>query len=252
MDNRSSGGAILVSIDAPLALKLGFSGAWLVFGVLLVDRQLLAAESRAQVLSLVALFFFTLLLDTSIATGGPGDLRLNLGAIWSPGVDLRWGPAPIELFRLMRDLVPSFRDTHILWVNLLLSSLRPVLLYAVIAHLGINRLAALLASFVVASHPLLIVFSGVLNRQPLYLFAAFGSILALMGFLTRGTWRHLVAFVLGTVLATTSRPEGGQVLIAALAVLLFGPARPQARRVGAVALAVLMPLSVVYVHYLLR
>lgn len=221
-----------MSIDAPLALKLGFSGAWLVFGVLLVDRQLLAAESRAQVLSLVALFFFTLLLDTSIATGGPGDLRLNLGAIWSPGVELRWGPAPIELFRLMRDLVPHFRDTHILWVNILLSSLLPVLLYAVIAHLGINRLAALLASFVVASHPLLIVFSGVLNRQPLYLFAAFGSILALIGFLTRGTWRHLIAFVLGTVLATTSRPEGGQVLIAALAVVLFGPARPQASSGG--------------------
>ena len=46
--------------------------------------------------------------------------------------------------------------------------------------------AALLAAFVAAAHPLLIAFSGVLGRQPTYLFAAFGSILALIGFLKRG------------------------------------------------------------------
>ena len=93
--------------------------------------------------------------------------------------------------------------------------------------------AALLAAFVVAAHPLLIAFSGVLGRQPAYMFAACGSTLALIGFLRSGRWGPFIGFLLGAILATTSRPEGAQVVILYVAVLLaacdWKLARPASR-----------------------
>src|SRR6185295_5487217 len=101
------------------------------------------------------------------------------------GLELRWGPSPVALFRVLSALLGGIRDTHIVWANLILSSIVPVLLYSIVAELGIARRAALGAAFVTTAHPLLIAFSGVLERQPTYLFAACGSILALICFLQR-------------------------------------------------------------------
>jgi hypothetical protein len=227
--------------NVPVAVTVELGAMWMVFAALLFegcaqrhfqhDRsrwslraaksdRLGAAASRARRLSLVGLFIFSLLLHWSLSSGGPGDLRLNLGAIWSPELELRWGPAPISLFRLLGFVLGNIRDTEIIWCNLILSSLIPILLYGIVAELEVSKPAALLAAFVVAAHPLLIAFSGVLERQPTYLFAACGSTLALIGFLQRGRWNLFIAFVLGAVLATTSRPEGAQVLVVHWAVLL--------------------------------
>jgi hypothetical protein len=126
------------------------------------------------------------------------------------------------------------------------------LLYAIVSQLGVGKAAALLAAGVTAAHPLAILWSGVLVRQPTYLFAVFGSTLALIGFLQRGKRRRFLAFVLGAVLATTSRPEGAHVVILYLAVLLVVPANRPARQAVALALALLTPLAFVYIRYVLE
>ena len=124
-----------------------------------------------------------------------------------------------------------------------------MLLYGIAVELGVSRPAAFLAAVVAAAHPLLIVFSGVLNRQAIYLFAAFGSILALIGFVKHGGRARLVAFVLGAVLATASRPEGAHVLIPYVAVLLLVPGGRRTRVSAGVALALLIPVILAYLRY---
>jgi hypothetical protein len=238
--------------NVPFAVTMELAAAWVVFALLLLDADLLAAERRAQQLSLLGLFCFSLLLHWSLSSGGPGDLRLNLSVIWSSGLELRWGPAPIAFFRLLALVLGGLQDTGILWCNLVLSSLLPILLYAIVSQLGVGKAAALLAAGVTAAHPLAILWSGVLVRQPTYLFAVFGSTLALIGFLQRGKRRRFLAFVLGAVLATTSRPEGAHVVILYLAVLLVVPANRPARQAVALALALLTPLAFVYIRYVLE
>lgn len=235
----------------PFAVNAELATAWILFSVLLVDRILVPAESAVIRLSLLGLFLFSLLLHWALSSGGPGDLHLNLAAIWSADLDHRWGPAPIALFRLLDFALGSVRDTQIIWCNLILSSLIPILLYGIAAGLGVGMVAAMSAAIVAAAHPLLIVFSGVLERQPTYLFAACGSLLALIGFLQQGGATRFVAFVLGSVLAITSRPEGAHVLLLALAILLVAPGRRRERGVVTIALALLTPLAFGYVRYTL-
>src|SRR5262249_50026544 len=133
---------------------------------------------------------------------------------------------------------------------LVLNSIVPILLYTIAAELGVDRRAALLAAFAVAAHPFAIVFSGVLERQAAYRFAAFGSILALIGFAKRGGFAAFTAFVLGAGLATTSRPEGAHVLVVALAIVLLLPASRRRRATSAVAIGALVLLSYGYLHAL--
>jgi len=289
---------------APVAVTLALGVMWVVFAALLFDRDRLwrcrrpstgappgphrkRTESRAPPASLLALFCFSLLLNWSLSSGGPGDLRLNLAAVWSPELELRWGPAPIALFRLLAFALGGIRDTQIIWSNLILGSLVPILLYGIVSELGVDEPAALLAAFVVAAHPLLIAFSGVLGRQPAYMFAACGSALALIVFLRSGRWGPFIAFLLGAILSTTSRPEGAQVLILYAAVLLAtcdwklvnpasrftgtghtdpsesgraesiagGPAWPARRRAqiaAVLALALLVPLAFAYAGHVLE
>ena len=236
--------------NPPAAVTVGLGIAWVIFAVLLFDRDRLRGESRTLKLSLLGLFVFSLLLNCTLSSGGPGDLRLNLAGIWSPELELRWGPAPVALFRLLGFAMGGVWDTHIFWCNVILSSVLPIVLYGIVSDLGVNKAAALVAAFVVAAHPFLIAFSGVLERQATCRFAAFGSILALISFLKRGGGNSFVAFVLGIVLATTSRPEGAQVLVLNVAVLLALPASRRARGAAALALAVLVLLAVAYVHAL--
>jgi len=244
--------AVPFFFNVPLAVTVELGTGWIAFALLLLDRQLLAAQGRPWQLSLLALFFFALLLSWSLSSGGPGDLRLNLAAIWSPGIELRWGPAPIALFRMFRLALGGLQDTTILWCNLILGSLLPVLLALMAVELGIGATAALAAGCVVAAHPLLLAFSGVLERQPTYLFAACGSLLALIGFLQRaGGWR-LVAFILGAVLATTARPEGAHVLVLYAVALLLLPASRRIRAAAAIALALLAVFAFVYTRYALE
>jgi len=237
-----------IVFDLPLAVTLELGTAWFAFAILLYDRQLLAANSRTRQLALLGLFLFSLLLHWSLASGGPGDLHLNLVGIWSPQLELRWGPAPVALFRLLQFVAGDLRDSEIVCINLILSGVLPILLYAILVQLDVHQRAALLAAVVTAAHPLLITFSGVLERQPTYLFAACGSTLALIGFLKNGAARRLLAFALGSVLATTSRPEGAHVLVVYAAVLLATPARRHTRAIATVTLAVLSVLALAYVH----
>src|SRR5262249_206626 len=108
---------------------------------------------------------------------------------------------------------------------------------------------AILAAFVVAGHPLLIQFSGVLERQPTYLFAVFGSILAAIGFLKRGGTRSFTAFVLGTALAVWSLPDGPHVLAVDAALLLLAPATRRRRGAFALTLGLLIALAYAYIRY---
>lgn len=238
-------------VDAPRAVMLELGAAWIAFTAWLVDPDLLATRTCTATLSLLGLFFLSLLVHWWLSSAGPGDLSLNLAAIWSPGLELRLGPAPIALFRLLALALPRLQDTHIIWCNLLLSSIVPLLLYGIVVEFGMRSTAALFAATVVAVHPLLIVFSGVLERQPIYLFAAAGSLLALIGFLKRGRRSRFLVFILGALLAVTSRPEGAHVLVLYVAALLL-PASRRARTAVALALVFLFTFAFVYVHQVLH
>ncbi|HVM97123.1 MAG TPA: glycosyltransferase family 39 protein, partial [Candidatus Acidoferrales bacterium] len=165
-------------------------------------------------------------------------------------LELRWGPAPIALFRLLEFILGNLRDRQIIWCNVILSSSVPVLLYLMLTELDLSSNAALLAAFVVSAHPLLIAFSGVLERQPAYLFAACGSTLALLRFLKRGAAQQFVAFIVGTILATTSRPEGAHLVILHSAVLTCVGSRWRNRLVATATLVCLSTLAVAYIHTL--
>jgi hypothetical protein len=73
-----------------------------------------------------------------------------------------------------------------------------------------------------------------------------------IGFLKRGGAGAFLAFVLGTILAAASRPEGAHVLIPHLAILLCVPATRRRRSVVGIALALLASLAFVYVRYILE
>jgi hypothetical protein len=239
--------------DVARAVTAELALAWVLFIILLFDRDLFSGKSVRQGLSLCGLFLFSVWLHWLLASGGPGDLHLNLSAIWSfdwsSKWDRRWGPAPIALVRLLGTLFGPIRDTHIIWCNVILSSLVPLLLYGVVSELGVGHAAAWLAALVATMHPLLISFAGVLERQPIFLFAASGSLLALIDFLKRAQWSRLAAFIVGSVLAITSRPEAAHVLIVDGAVLLLTPGIRRARALAACSLALLLAVSFAYVSY---
>jgi hypothetical protein len=245
--------AIVLALATPFffnilpALTLELGIAWVVFAVLLCadDRPATAAQRGW----LLVLFCFSLLVNWWLASGGPGELHLNLASIWSADIERRWGPAPIALFRVLGLVTGPIRDSGIVCCHLILGSLIPILLCAVAGELGVSNTAAWLAGLVVAAHPLLILSSGVLERQPTYLFAAVGSTLALVRFLKRGGGTQLVAFIVGAVLATATRPEGAHVGVLYLAALLLVPATLPARAAVIVALMFLLPLAYGYTHY---
>ena len=237
----------------PAWVVLPFGAAWIAFGLLLWIGCLRSIYRNAPHHWLPVLFVVSLLLHWWMASRGPGDLALNLSSIWwLSGWDMDWGPAPIALFRLLGFFLGRVRDTHIVWCNLLLSSVLPILLYAIVSELGVARNAALVAAFVATAHPFLIWFSGVLERQPIYLFAAFGSSLALIGFMKRGDARSFLAFLLGTILAISSRPEGAHVLVVQFAIVLLVPSTLRRRAIAASTAAALALLALGYVRYVLE
>ena len=115
----------------------------------------------------------------------------------------------------------GIHDDEIVRCNIVLSSLVPVLLYLCVARLGVDRRAALVGAFITAAHPWAILFSGVLNRQATYQFAAFASVLALIVYIDNRNLRFAFAAMVATVLAILSRPEGADVLVVDIAVILF-------------------------------
>ena len=129
---------------------------------------------------------------------GAGDLALNLSSIWwLSGWIWTGGPAPIALFRLPT-LPAGSRHTH--RVVQPPAQQRPTdTALCDRFELGAARNAALVAAFVATAHPFLDLAPPVLERQPIYLFAAFGSSLALIGFMKRGDARSFLAFLLGTI-----------------------------------------------------
>jgi hypothetical protein len=219
---------------------------WLGFAVLLIERDRWARATRLAKGLVVGLFAFSLIVHWAFSHGGPGDAHLNLYALWSPDIDRTWGQGPIALLRIVAVMTGTLRDTHIVWCNLILSSLVPIVLCGIVSELGLGRVAAITAAFIAAAHPLLIVFSSVLERQPMYLFAACGSLLALIRFLERDDWRRFVAVVLGTILAITCRPEGAHVVVLQCAVVLLLPATRRARGVAMLTVGLLGALGFVY------
>lgn len=240
------------SWSGPRTAALVLGSAWIVLALALLAIGAHIAGDRRQRVALLALFAVALLLDAWLCAGGPGDLRLNLAPIWSADeIDRRWGPAPIALFRLVGLGLGELRDVHIRWLNLLLASALPVLLYLIVVELGLSRIAAALAALISAAHPLLIAFSGDLGRQPTYLFAAFGGVLGLLAYLRRGGATALLACALGTGLAIASRPEGAHVLVALWAIAVLQPAATRRRAGAGAALLLLSALAAVYVRYAL-
>lgn len=225
--------------------------AWMGFAVLLIERDRCAHASSLAKLLALGLFSFSLVVHWALSHGGPGDANLNLHSLWSPDFDY-WGQAPIALLRGVRVLTGELRDTHIIWCNLILSSLVPILILGIVSGLGLGRVAAISSAFIVAAHPLLIVFSGVLERQPMYLFAACGSLLALIRFLERDDWARFVAVVLGTILAITCRPEGAHVVVPQLAVVLVLPATRRVRGIAMLTIVLFATLGFAYAHRFTR
>lgn len=219
--------------------------AWVVLAILLIERDRRPRASGAFKVAMCALFAFSLLVHWAFSYGGPGDANLNLHSLWSTDFDF-WGQSPIALLGGVHMVTGELRDTHIVWCNLILSSLVPILMFQLVVALGLGRGAAMCAAFIVAAHPLLIVFSGVLERQPMYLFAACGSLLALIRFLERDSWARFVAVVLGTILAITCRPEGAHLVVLQLAVVLVLPATRRARGVAISTIVLLAALGLIY------
>ena len=127
--------------DVPLRATYLLGAAWIILAVLL-GALLWRMTRRAERIGLLALFAAACVVDAALDHPGPGDLRLNLGAIWSPiEVEMRWGPAPVALFRLADLGLGGSGDRHIRAMNLVLSSVVPILLYGFLARLGIGRAA---------------------------------------------------------------------------------------------------------------
>src|SRR5262249_34058901 len=138
--------AVPLYVNPPLAVTLDLGLGWVVFAVLLVEREFWCAHSRRQRCALLAVVVLAFAGNCALSSGGPGDLHLNLAATWSTDVELRWGPAPISLFRLWRFALGGVSERGILLCNRVLSSLQPLLLYGICAELGIGAVAALLAA----------------------------------------------------------------------------------------------------------
>jgi hypothetical protein len=177
-----------------------------------------------------ALFLFSLVLDIALCTRGPGDLHVNLSSVYLPTVDYDRGQAPIALFRALRLLLGGLHDTGVSACNFILSSFAPVLLFATVSRLGVDRRASAAAAFVAAATPLLIVFSGTLNSVPSYLFSALASVYACVRLMETGERSYAATWVAATVLAALSRPEGAHVLIFPALIAVTAPA-DRARRV---------------------
>ncbi len=233
-------------------LTLLFGTAWIALATLLGPILASTARSPSQRAALIGLFAASLALNGLLCVGGPGDLRLNLAATWwRDGPELHWGPAPVGFFRLL-DLVFGMDDLRIKSVNMMLSSLVPALIYGIIATLGVPTIAALVAAFVVAAHPFLIAFSSDLGRQPTLLFATFASALGLVVFLKRGAAIAFGAFVLGSILAITSRPEGVHVLVVNTALLVFVPSTARRRAGAGVVVALIAGLAAIYLLFFME
>src|SRR5262249_35425752 len=80
------------AIDAA-TIVLGI--AWLGFFALAVASRGFGAFDGTSKAAMAALFCASLVLRWMLASGGPGDLHLNLAGISSRSFELRWGPAPI-------------------------------------------------------------------------------------------------------------------------------------------------------------
>ncbi|HVM97780.1 MAG TPA: glycosyltransferase family 39 protein [Candidatus Acidoferrales bacterium] len=238
--------------NAQLATTGELAFGWVAFALLLGKSVARATRDSADRLWLLGLLVFGSSVHTYLSSRGPGDLHLNLASIWSSQIELRWGPAPVSLFRLLALAPGGLHDTGIVRCNILLSAVVPVLIYLIVAELGLNRIAAFLAASVTAVHPLLIAFSGVLERQPTFLVAACGSVLALIDFLRNQKPAALIAFVVGAVLATTSRPEGAQVFVLFLAALLVTDGTRRARECAGLAFLVLGLLAFAYTRFALE
>lgn len=237
-----------VGIDRQLLISAAWALAWLIFAVLLFGGWRLRLEHRLHLIAPLALVTTSAGLHWLFSELAPGDLHLNLAAIWSDAPEWRWGPAPIELLRVAGWMWGGLRDVDIRWINLSLSGAVALLLYSIARRVGIGRGAAFAGAAIASAHPLFLATGGALERQPIYLFAASGSLLLLVRYLQDGRSGDLAAFVLGSVLATSSRPEGAHVLVLELAALVTVRAPARRRLLGVAAWLTLGVAAFVYIR----
>ncbi len=239
---------LLTSWIADERLTLTFGIAWNTLAALVFVQLSRGARRPAERAALLGLFACSLALNGLLCVGGPGDLRLSIGAIWwGDRPELQWGPAPVGFFRFLDVALGGIDDTAITSANLVLSSLVPVMTHAIVSELGIGTIGSLVAAIAVAAHPFFIAFSADLGRQATLLFASFASVLGLIGFLNRGEKSALATFVVGTILAVASRPEGVQVFVVSAAMILFVQSTSRRRGAAGVVFALLAGLAFVYV-----
>lgn len=195
----------------------------------------------------VALVGGSLLLRWFLFPGGPGDLRLNLSdAFWSVGPS-NWGVAPPVFFKML-GLGASFSQLGIsmMFVNSVLASLLPLLFYLLLKELGFSTRNALPAAIVTSLFPILLLFSKVLNRQPIFLFLAFTSLYHGAGYLRRMDHLRLALVVISISLAVLSRPEGGGILVCHAALVGLVPGLKKAREILMAVVALLGLMSFFY------
>ncbi len=173
---------------------------------------------RKEILFLGALAMGSFLIRYFFASWGPGDLQMNLYLAFSDigQSDLKYGAAPSAFLALLFHILPASFDT-VVFVNLVLGSLAPVLMVLMSRAWFGRRDVAWWAGVLLAVQPLLIRHAGVTNRQPFVLFTALVALATLAFFLSgrhRHRWIALLTSGLAVLLCVRTRPE---------AVFLFMP-----------------------------
>jgi hypothetical protein len=180
------------------------------------------AKTRRFLIGLMLLFGLSLTLRVICRVGGPGDLRMNLQDVFTGVPDFHYGWAPYALLKLLFLVFPT-ADTTIVVINLLLGSLAPVLLVLFVREHRDGELFPFLAGGLLAAQPLLVRFSGDMNRQTIVLTLALYSLWQLARYCRHGRSVDLVLQTIAALLCVQSRPEALLFIGVIVAYLLLSP-----------------------------
>ncbi len=146
---------------------------WLVVVAYLIaeTRHLRKPKQRSGALILLTLFAGGLAVRWLLASFGPGDLRNNMAhvlrALETDYLDM--GSAPAAIYDLLLVGLPMHHHT-IVYTNLILGALSPLLLVGLASALGFSRRVSLFGGIALAAMPLPILFAGTGARQSIQLF----------------------------------------------------------------------------------
>jgi hypothetical protein len=161
------------------------------------------------------------LLRALLATGGPGDLQLNV-------FFTHLGPANPPLFQaLVRAL--GFTAVALTLAPWVAGALTPAVLHAVVRRRGGAPAEALGAGLFAALHPLLVRYAGEASTPSMAVFLGAVALLGLVAHVQTRRWSDLALYVVAGLLLAGTRPEAS-FLVGALALLGLVAAGGLARR----------------------